>query len=190
MADGADAGAVVTGGLFRLWLLLRAVLKGLSRLALLGILAFTVVDVGGRYLFNLPLEGTTTLITDLFFPAVVFLSLGYVAEVDGHVRVELLWSRLQGSGRRLLEIVFAAAIALFWLVIAWLAGDRAWQTYLLDLRPISSVGVPLFVSYAVVCLGSVTAAAAGLIALSARGRQLAAPEAGPRDLSGDRGRRS
>lgn len=184
MAGGVDAGAVVTAGLFRLWLVLRAVLKGLSRVALLGILAFTVVDVGGRYLFNLPLEGTTTLITDLFFPAVVFLSLGYVAEVDGHVRVELLWGRLQGRGRRILEIAFALAIALFWLVIAWLAGERAWQTYLLDLRPISSVGVPLFVSYAVVSLGSVTAAAAGIIGLSARGRRLALPEAGPQGMQG------
>jgi TRAP-type C4-dicarboxylate transport system permease small subunit len=153
-------------GLLGLWFLLRVALKNLSRLALLGILGLTVVDVGGRYLFNQPFEGTTTIITDLLFPAVVFLSLAYVAEIDGHVRVELIWAALRRRPKRALEIVFAVAIVVFWGVVAYLAGERAHEAYVLDQRPISSVGVPIALSYAVVCLGSVAAAIMALASLA------------------------
>lgn len=165
--------------LYRLWIVLRTVLRGLARIALLCILGFTVVDVGGRYLFGLPLEGTTTLIVDLFFPAVVFLSLAYVAEQDGHVRVELVWGRLGPHGRRIVGFLFALLIAAFWLVIAWLAGRRAVEAYILDLQPIGSVGVPLFISYGTVALGSLLGAIAEFVRLLVQNGPAAEAVAGP-----------
>src|SRR3546814_16843388 len=85
-------------------------LTNLARLALLAMLFLTVLDIGGRYLFDHPLEGTTAIITQLLFPALVFLSLAPVAERDGHVRVELIWTKLKGSFGDVVVIVFSLEI--------------------------------------------------------------------------------
>lgn len=156
-----------------LWTALRGGLKWLARIALLGILVLTVLDVGGRYLFDLPFEGATSIITDLLFPAVVFLSLAYVADIDGHVRVELVWSALKGPWKRALVVLFAIGLIAFWGAVAYLAGLRAYEAYLLDQRPIASVGIPLAVSYGVVCIGSIAAALAAVISIFAPTEQAA-----------------
>src|SRR3546814_130829 len=121
-----------------------------------------VLDIGVRYLCDHPLEGTTAIITQLLFPALVFLSLAHVAERDGHVRVELIWTKLKGSFGDVVVIVFSLAIAAFWGIIAYKAGLRAYDAYVLNQRPIGAVGIPLAVSYGVVCLGSAVGAVASL----------------------------
>src|SRR3546814_5944903 len=136
-------------------------LTNLARLALLAMLFLTVLDIGGRYLFDHPLEGTTAIITQLLFPALVFLSLAHVAERDGHVRVELIWPKLKGSFGDVVVIVFSLAIAAFWGIIAYKAGLRAYDAYVLNQRPIGAVRSEehtselqslMRISYAVFCL--------------------------------------
>ena len=146
----------------RLWRPAATLLINLARLALLAMLLLTVVDIGGRFLFRVPVEGATSIITDLLFPALVFLALGNVAEHDAHVRVELLWSRLRGGFGTGVVVVFALAIAAFWTVVAYQAGMRAHEGYVLNQRPIGVVGIPMAVSYGVVAVGSAVGAVASL----------------------------
>src|SRR3546814_2664768 len=74
-----------------LWRLTVAMLTNLARLALLAMLFLTVLDIGGRYLFDHPLEGTTAIITQLLFPALVFLSLArseeHTSELQSLMRI-------------------------------------------------------------------------------------------------------
>src|SRR3546814_9023254 len=58
--------------------------------------------------------------------------------------------------------LFSLAIAAFWGIIAYKAGLRAYDAYVLNQRPIGAVGIPLAVSYGVVCLGSAVGAVASL----------------------------
>ena len=50
-------------------------------------------DAAGRYLFNRPIPGSLEL-TELMMVFIVFLAFAYVDSKDGHVRVDLVISRL------------------------------------------------------------------------------------------------
>ena len=59
-----------------------------------GILTLVVAaDAAGRYLFNRPIPGSLE-ITELMMVFIVFLAFAYVDSKDGHVKVDLVISRL------------------------------------------------------------------------------------------------
>ncbi|MBU2962431.1 TRAP transporter small permease [Citreicella sp. C3M06] len=72
---------------------LRVALAALGGVLLMALMALTVVDVIGRYLFNSPLIGATEL-TELLLAAVIFLGLPAVALAEEHVSVDLLTDRM------------------------------------------------------------------------------------------------
>lgn len=97
---------------------MRLVLAAVSAILLFALMAVTVVDVTGRYVFNSPLFGAAEL-TELLLAAVIFSGLPAVCLDDGHVTIDLVTSRF-GSGARavqllLVRLVTAAALG----IVGW-----------------------------------------------------------------------
>lgn len=95
-----------------------SVVAAIGGVLLLGLMAMTVVDVIGRYVFNAPLRGATEL-TELLLAAIIFLGLIGVSLRGGHVTVDLLTNRMPGKWQpwRLAATgLFSAAVL---VVVAW-----------------------------------------------------------------------
>ncbi|MFC1946185.1 TRAP transporter small permease [Chloroflexota bacterium] len=70
--------------------------KGMNYVAmvvLVALMALTVVDVSLRYLFSKPLIGATEL-TEMMMASLAFMALAWTAVQHGHLKVDLLMSRL------------------------------------------------------------------------------------------------
>lgn len=89
----------------------------------------TVIDVGGRFLFNHPLPGSVEIATEMLV-MVVFLGITYVQVQKRHIRLEFLMERLSPKAQDRLNILtdfFVLATASF---LAWrcvLKAEYSWR---------------------------------------------------------------
>lgn len=97
---------------------LRTILAILSGGLLTTLMALTVVDVIGRYIFNAPLVGAAEL-TELLLASIIFLGLPAVSLAGQHVTVDLITDRLPRWVQPWREAVIGAGSAAIMLVIAW-----------------------------------------------------------------------
>lgn len=67
--------------------------------ALLASMVLTVLDAGGRYLFNSPIQGTQQITEDYLLVMIVYLILGHSYRKGAHVRVTLLVERVSVRAR-------------------------------------------------------------------------------------------
>lgn len=67
----------------------RNLLSGTAALVMFLMMAITLIDVLGRYLFSAPLNGSYEL-TELMLAAVIFLGLPLITADDGHIVVDIL----------------------------------------------------------------------------------------------------
>lgn len=101
-------------------------LSGFSAVAMFTMMALTLVDVLGRYLFSAPVTGAYEL-TELLLAAVIFLGLPLVTADDSHIAVDILDSALSDRVRAvqawLIALVNIAAFGIF----AWILWDKAFK---------------------------------------------------------------
>lgn len=93
-------------------------LERLSGVALFVMLALTVADVLGRYLFARPVAGVIELI-QYAMVVVVFAALPVVTRRGQHISVGLLDGRLHGLARRLQQTLVASACAIVLATLGW-----------------------------------------------------------------------
>ena len=85
------------------------------------ILILTVVpDVTGRYLFNKPIQGSYE-IAQMLMVVIIWFSLASVEEQKGHLRVEVIGSRLSEHTRTALDLLASVLGILMFSAITWLA---------------------------------------------------------------------
>ncbi len=108
----------------RLWAWTEWVLGMVISLALITMTAVTVIDVAGRYLFDMPLQGGFEL-SELLMGLTVFAALPLATRADGHLAIGLLTDRLRGRARRGHRIVILAVTAGSLAFIAWRMGVQA-----------------------------------------------------------------
>ena len=99
------------------------VIAWLCAALLLTMMAMTVVDVIGRYVFSTPVQGSIEL-TELMLLAVIFLGLPAATLDREHVTVDLITDRLSGIVERVRRPVILIGGALVQAVIGW----RLWIT--------------------------------------------------------------
>ena len=90
----------------------------LVQLALLSMVAITVVDVIGRYLFNSPLSGAYEL-TQLHMTVLIFIGLPMVTARNAHVKIDFLRPLLGARARFVQDCVVGVISALVLAVLAW-----------------------------------------------------------------------
>lgn len=86
----------------------------------------TVLDVIGRYLFNMPVAGSTEL-TELLLSAVIFTGLPAATLDRDHVTVDFVTERLKGTVERIrLPVIALMSAAIMGLVAwrLWLVGNQ------------------------------------------------------------------
>lgn len=85
------------------------------------IMLFVTGEIGGRYLFNSPIPGHLEL-SELFMPAIVFLSYAYTQSTDGHIRLTLIIEHLPPSVRRWLDVATHVVAVLVLSMLTFYAG--------------------------------------------------------------------
>lgn len=89
---------------------------GSSVLALMMFL--TVVDVVGRYVFNLPIDGAFEL-TEFMMAIFVPFALVYCEKQKSHIVVDLLFERLPAVISTSIEIIILLLTTAFFAIIGW-----------------------------------------------------------------------
>lgn len=101
-------------------------LSSVSAIAMFTMMALTLVDVLGRYLFSAPVTGAYE-ITELLLAAVIFLGLPLVTADDQHIAVDLLDSVMSEWARAIqswfLDVSKIAAFGIF----SWILWDKAFK---------------------------------------------------------------
>ena len=129
-------------------------------LAALGVI--TVVDVGGRYLFNKPLLGAIEMSEFLM----VFLSFGALALAElrnSHITVDFFVRALPERAQALLEAVAALLGIAFWSFVAWRAAVQSSRLFN-NGEVTANLLLPTWPFYLAVVVGC------GLLALALMGR--------------------
>lgn len=106
----------------------------LAGLLVAGIGVSTIIDVGGRFLFNHPLAGSVEIATEMLV-MIVFLAITYVQVHKRHIRLEFLMERISPQAQNRLNFlteffVLGTASFLAWRCIlkaeySWRIGETA-----------------------------------------------------------------
>jgi len=87
----------------------------------------TLYGVIMRYLLHNPITWGAQILLLLFFPIAV-LAGGYVLLVEGHVRLDVLYSRWSSRGRAIADAATFIVFLLFTTMLAWASIEMAWES--------------------------------------------------------------
>ncbi|NVO54949.1 TRAP transporter small permease [Rhodobacteraceae bacterium B1Z28] len=135
----------------------------ISGLAVFGLMVLAVVSVGGRNAFNAPLPGYVDWIEQAM-PLIAFLGISYVQRDGGHIRMDIVISRLQGRALWLFELISVILILVLMMALVWGSWSHFDRSFDLG-APLWSrdssidIGVPLWpgkllvpIAFSVLCL--------------------------------------
>ncbi|HSM45788.1 MAG TPA: TRAP transporter small permease [Acidimicrobiia bacterium] len=94
----------------------------ISGIALVGILAMTIVDILGRNVFRQPFRGTVEM-TSMILVVVVFMAVAHSEDVGDHITIDLIYERV-GKGSKAFLDIFSD---LFTVVVMALVSYRLYQ---------------------------------------------------------------
>lgn len=90
----------------------------ISGMAVFGLMVLAVVSVGGRNALNAPLPGYVDWIEQAM-PLIAFLGISYVQRDGGHIRMDIVISRLRGRALWLFELISVILILVLMLALVW-----------------------------------------------------------------------
>lgn len=105
---------------------LKALLSGIAALVMFLMMALTLVDVLGRYLFSTPVSGAFE-VTELMLATVIFLGLPLITAEDGHIAVDILDSSLSKRVRAVQHRVIAVINVLAFGIFSWMLWKHAFK---------------------------------------------------------------
>ncbi len=105
------------------------------------IMALTVIDVVGRYLFNAPVKGSIEAI-ELMLGLLVYMAIPLASARAEHIRIDLLDYLLGPRARKAQRLIGNGASALVMAFVAWRLYERGAQFAKFD-DTSSHLGVPL-----------------------------------------------
>lgn len=124
----------------------------LSALAMLVIVALISVEIGARSLFS-----SSTLIADEYsgylMVAVVMLGLSYTFAEGGHIRINILTSRLSGWPARVLDVLVALAALLMCAFFLYHAVLMVYDSFSYDMRADSISETPVYMPQIMIVVG-------------------------------------
>ncbi len=121
-ADGAQRGAGDPLSRIVFW-----ICGGIAGVILALLMAVTVVDVVGRYVFNAPLPGSWE-ITKVMMAALIFAALPAVSRFEQHITIDLLDGFTPGGVVRARQILINLICAVALAILCWRLWIYAMQT--------------------------------------------------------------
>jgi TRAP-type C4-dicarboxylate transport system permease small subunit len=91
---------------------------------LMALMAYTVLDVVLRYVFNHPFRGSLE-VTEFSMALIVFLGIAYCGWIGSHVAVDIFERPLEHPRLRFIPIILTLVSALLFAAIAWLTASDA-----------------------------------------------------------------
>jgi len=89
--------------------------------------AFVLIEVLSRYLFNSPTIWCNEL-TQMIFGSLAVLSGGYLLKWNGHVTVDILYGRFSDRGKAIADIVTFPFFLVFCAMMMGYGGSFAWES--------------------------------------------------------------
>ena len=99
-----------------------------SGVTLFLMMLLTASDVLGRYVFKHPITGVNDM-TELMMVIIIFLGLPDTASTDGHIRVEVITSRLTSKTRLILKLFTTVLCCFVGAILAWRMIENARYVY-------------------------------------------------------------
>ncbi|MEM7318268.1 MAG: TRAP transporter small permease [Pseudomonadota bacterium] len=90
----------------------------ISGIAVFMLMVLAVVSVSGRNAFNAPLPGYVDWIEQAM-PLIAFLGISFVQREGGHIRMDIVISRLHARALWLFELVSVVLILMLMLALVW-----------------------------------------------------------------------
>ena len=128
------------------------VFTGISGLCLAAMMFLGTADVIGRYAFNSPVQGTYE-ISQVLMAGVILLGWAYTMKTGGHVRVELLISRLPSRPRAIIDFVMMLLSLAIFIMITWRSTLLALQ-YMEEHRVLQTLNIPVYPFFFLVPVGA------------------------------------
>ena len=93
----------------------------------LPLVGISMYEVIARYAFNRPTMWSGQILS-IIFVAVVVLGVGYVLLENGHVRMDVLYSRWSPRRQAIADVATFIVFLLFAATLAWQTVDMAWAS--------------------------------------------------------------
>ena len=123
----------------------------IAMFTLFAMMSLTVVDVSLRYIFSRPITGVTE-ITEAMMATLVFMALAHCAAKGGHLKVDLIMSRLPLKAQAIADSITLTGSLFVSSILSWwgfLAGLRAQES---DLGS-SLLEIPIAPFYYIISFG-------------------------------------
>ncbi len=130
------------------------VLASLAVFALVIMMLAVTADATMRYAFNAPIHGTQDLVARYLMVAAYFGILSGAYAGGAQIRIDFLLGSLPPRLQHAIEAAGCLAAGVLFALIAWLAGSRAWTSFLRNEVIPGSIPWPIWVTYALVAAGS------------------------------------
>lgn len=102
-----------------------------SQIALFTMMSVIFISIVGRSFFGVAIPDTV-LLTETFMVFIVFLSLGHLQKLGGHLEVSLLADRVPPAVNRLFVSTGLCLGIVIFGAAAWFSGVTAWEAYMND----------------------------------------------------------
>ena len=126
--------------------------SGLSGAVITFLMLITTADVFLRYVFNSPIPGVYPL-CEMMMLGAVYPAVAYVQQKKGHVRVDILIDRLQGSPRISFELGTLMLALVAFGIMCWQSGILAWGAWVSGDYEMGEVHYPFWPAKTVMTLG-------------------------------------
>ena len=136
---------------------LRALERGFMLVAQLAIVVMMLtisIDATGRYVFNKPLTGGYDLVTFYFMIMLGFLAMPDTYARNGHIRLDVMASRLSHVPGQIPERINALLAAVVFAFITWYAGHDAVEKFVHLETSFGAIQFPMYWSYVWVPIGA------------------------------------
>jgi TRAP-type C4-dicarboxylate transport system permease small subunit len=121
-----------------------------------GLLIFSTVgtcaDVILRYCFNRPIHWMLEM-TEYIMLYIPFLGAAFVLKEDGHIRVDILITRLSKRKRCFMDIVASFIGGMVMFTYTWFGGQVALESYKRGVPSLESLKTPMFLILMIIPIG-------------------------------------
>ena len=117
------------------------------------ILLTIIIEITIRTFWGRPIMGTIEIIQYcLLF--ITFLGAAWLLREDGHIKMDIVLSRLRPRAQVFLNIITSTVCAIICLVVTWYGVKVTWYSFQINYRAISELEIPLVTILFIIPVGS------------------------------------
>lgn len=134
---------------------IHAVTRGftwVATVAMFAIIMVIVINVGGRFFFRQPLQGTIELV-EILMVLTAYSVLAYTELRRGHIHIELVISRFSRRAQAIVTSIICFLGAIFFLVMSWQSGELMWSNLFPVINVTDNFSIPAALYIAVMAFG-------------------------------------